>query len=259
MSATVIGLNDFTLTSTSRTWSKDNGQGTVKNYEGPIDKIKEFFESQIDDPAIDTMRNLSNNGKGVLEVTFVDDDGSGEGLVTAENNDIWELIGQDLFKNIRAHETFNVDNDQPALEEVRKAVEAADKDLQALTAGEPQETYQKLLLQGTDEYARTAVILRRSINAGSRTLLQASWLGVDRAWELDNEVGSPNLRTTGDAAIIGAIAEMPDEDGTKKQWLKRAPQIRTQGRRSWSIVQEWWFARRWSATLYEGDAEAGNP
>jgi len=27
----------------------------------------------------------------------------------------------------------------------------------------------------------------------------------------------------------------------------------------YQISQEWWFARRWSYTLYNGDNEAGNP
>jgi hypothetical protein len=41
--------------------------------------------------------------------------------------------------------------------------------------------------------------------------------------------------------------------------LKRAPQVRSLDRGRFQIVQEWWFSKRWSYALYEGDSEADNP
>jgi hypothetical protein len=82
---------------------------------------------------------------------------------------------------------------------------------------------------------------------------------VDKAWKLMGEAGSPNLRQSGDAQVIGALSGMADYAEAKKQWLKRAPQLVRSGKRKYRLVYEWWFARRWSHELYAGDNEDGNP
>jgi hypothetical protein len=125
--------------------------------------------------------------------------------------------------------------------------------------GEPDSTYAKLLLRGVGEFVRSTAILRATTVVNARTVAKASWEGVDRAWTLSGESGSPNPPGTGSAGIVGLIDDMPDHDDEKKQWLKRAPQVRSLDRGRFQIVQEWWFARRWSYSLYEGDNEADNP
>lgn len=253
----IIGFDGYTLTKQRKGWSKSNGETQILTYKGPKDKIDDYYESIINADSVDSIDMDIDGGMGILEITVVDLDGSG-GPVTGENNDVWELVGQDLFRNVRAHETFNQDANQADLEEVREAIEKADKAF-AVPAADPEQTYYKLLLRGNDEYVRTSAILRRTINVGPRTLVTAAWEGVDQAWKMNGEEGSPNLRTTGDAQIIGAVNSMPDADATKKQWLKRAPQIRGIGNRRYSLIYEWWFARRWSEVLYGGDEEDGNP
>ena len=256
--ARILGANNYTQVGESRVWSRDQGWTTVKEYEGPKDKIRTLINSLVDDPAIDGLSENKRRGKGSLDVTYVDDDGSGGGGTTEQQNETWQLIGQDLCKNIRAHTTFNKDANQNDLENTRVFYESGGG--RGIRVGsEPSVTYFALLRRGVSEYVRTAIILRKTITAGPRSLLRASWTGVDRAWKLDGEPGSPNLATAGEAAIIGALSEMDDFDNEKKQWLKRGPTVSPTGRRRYNISAEWWFARRWSETLYSGENEDGNP
>jgi len=250
----ILGLNDYTLVRTSKGWDKDKGSSISREYHGPIEKIDNLYESLIGDISIDTIDRTTQMGKGVLIITAADD----ENPNNPEENDLWEVVGQDLYKDLRSHQTYNQDADQADLEEVRRAIETVDLNF-AEPANEPEKSYHKLLLRGVDQYVRTTAILQRSIQAGPRSLLKASWTGVDKAWKISGEDGSPNLRTTGDAAIIGYLQEMPEYDENKKQWLKRAPQLRQVGKRRFALVYQWWYARRWSHSLYDGDNEDGNP
>ncbi len=265
MSATVIGLNSFTKVGTRNGWSKNGGLTTIFDYEGPIDKVDELFNSLIDDEAIDSLSKNKRGGKGMLAVTYVDDDGSGTGQVTEDLNVIWELVGQDLWKSIKSFggrsedagaKAFNLDADQKDLEEVRQAVETSTFFVPASATAV---VYRDLLLRGADEFVRSSAILRKTINVGPRSTIQGSWKGNDRAWKIDGEAGSPDLDTAGDAAILGDLSDTDDYDESKRQWLKRPPTTRQIARRRYSLVQEWWFARRWSYTLYGGDNENGNP
>ena len=256
---TILGDNAFTQVATRVGWDKQFGWTTTKEFEGPRAKTDAYANNYVNKPEVARVEKDIRNGKGVVTVTWVDDDGGlGIALSTFLDNDVWEVIGQDLFKDIRAHQTFNQDNDQAALEEVREAVEKANKNF-AVPANDPEKTYYKLLLRGVKEFVRSSAILRRTVVVGPNSLEVANWTGVDKAWKLRGESGSPDLRTTGDAKIIGVISSMDEYDSTKKQWLKRAPQVTQLSRRQFRITIEWWFARRWSHALYAGDNENGNP
>jgi len=262
----IVGLNDYTRTGARQRWSQVDGYTTVYTYKGPADKLTTFFLSLVGTDPIDITEIDITEGVATVQVTYEDEDGSGGGAAT-DYNITWELIGQDLFKDIRTFDgtalgttSFNRDADQAALEAVKKKFLECKIDSAYLAGlvGTPL-LYAKFLMRGSAEYVRTQVILRKSIKVGRRSAMTASWVGVDEAWSLAGGSGSPDPSGVGSSALIGTIASMPEADNTKRQWLKRAPQMRQIGGNKWSITQDWWFARRWSYNLYLGNSEDGNP
>lgn len=255
MAAGIVGLDDLTLISTDKGWNRGTGETRIEVWEGPITKINERFELLKNTPDIDKIQKSTVDGKGRLNITIVNSGDEVPGSNFADNA-VWELIGQDLYKGLRAHQTFSVAADQSKLEDTRKFYEEGlggvgphDSD------GAPFTTYLNLLRRGTEEFVRSVAILRQSLVVGSRSTEKADWENVDRAVTLSGT----GLDGTGAQAIIGAIDTMPEANSGKKQWLKRAPQLRTSGDRRFTIVLEFWYAKEWSKVLYEGDEGDDNP
>lgn len=268
--ATIYGYNDFTLQSKTRTWTPDKGYAWTYVYGGPLDKADDFFEAKVADVTSDSVTLDRQDGMGLVTVTVVDDDGNGNPQ-NSEDNDLWEIIGQDCYRDLMSFNgrpdgdpainftrTGNNDGslDIPTqLAGIRKAVEEANPDIFP-TGSEtyiPDKYYRRLMERGVTEYVRSTIVLRRTITCGRRSNIKASWAGVDRAWKLDGEAGSPNLKRNNQAALIGIIDDHPDFNANVKQWLKKAPQIQEVGRRRYSITYEWWFAKSWSSVLYAGN------
>lgn len=274
--ATIYGINDFVLQSKTRTWTPDKGYAWTYVYSGPLDKADAFFESKVAEITSDSVTLDRQDGMGLVTVTVVDDDGEGN-PPSNEDNDLWEIIGQDTYKDLMSFngrsdngadakinftrtgfdDSGNTDpaNDIPtALATIRRAVEEANPALYTNASDySPQLYYKRLLERGVTEYVRSTIVLRRTITCGRRSNIKASWAGVDRAWALDGEAGSPNLKKNGQAALIGIMEDHPDFNVNLKQWLKKAPQIQEVGRRRYTITYEWWFAKSWSWVLYGGN------
>jgi len=267
----VIGLNDYTKVATRREYTQESGQTTITTYKGPPDPINDLYDSSlaaVQNGEIDSVTTSVENGEGILEIKVADGDQDGNDPNTIQNNTIWELIGQDIFKNLRSYPgapdisgavPFNLDADQDEMESARLYFETAQQDGDPPSGGSNAEVYYNLLLRGTDQYIRSTAVLRTTITVSRRSLITLDWKGVDRAWKIDGEDGSPNLDQTGQGALIGQITQLPGYDATKKQWLKRAPQLTQTGRRNYTVAQEWWFAEYWSRNLYGGDAGTDNP
>lgn len=279
--ATIYGYNDFTLQSKTRTWTPDKGYGWTYVYGGPLDKADAFFESKVADITSDSVTLDTQDGMGVITVTVIDDDGQGNPQ-NSEDNDLWEIVGQDCYKDLMTFRglregngwkqpwisftrdgfddsgnTDELNKVQTACATIRKGIEEGTPEIYTINAGwsdySPQVYYKRLMERGVTEYVRSTIVLRRTITAGRRSAIKASWAGVDRAWKLDGEEGSPNLKRNGQAALIGVIEDHPEYSPDLKQWLKKAPQIQEIGKRRYSITYEWWFALSWSSVLYAGD------
>jgi hypothetical protein len=265
MAITYIGTST-SLTRVRRydRWRAESGDQIVEEYVGPLSVAESEYIVAKSSGFWDEVEFSRDKGKGMLTLAVSTDATTGGGF-PIDPKPVWEVVGQDLFRNIRAFGggttagvVFNAAADQEDLEAVRLRVESAEIE-GLLPLAEPMSTYARLLLRGTNEFVRSTAILRSTIVVNSRTSAKASWVGVDRAWKLSGEAGSPAVPGTGASAIVGVIGDMPDADATKKQWLKRAPQIRSLERGRYQIAQEWWFSRRWSYALYDGDNEADNP
>jgi hypothetical protein len=149
---------------------------------------------------------------------------------------------------------------QTQLAGIRRAVELADV-AQMPTGSDtyiPDKYYRMLMERGVTQYVRSTIVLRRTITCGRRSNIKASWAGVDRAWKLAGQTGSPNLKRSTQGALIGVIEDHPDFDIDGFQWLKKAPQVQEVGRRRYNITYEWWFAKSWSYVLYGGEGIATN-
>jgi len=250
MAVDVIGTEDTTRTSTTKTWSRRDGEQESKVIAGERSAAETTYEGFKGNTDTDTLVLRTEGGKGVVEVTLAQDD------QTPALNDIWELLGREVLKDIRTHQDYNQSADQDEMDLARTAV-LEGRGAIISTSGWSSESvdYLGLLLRGTSQYVRSQPILRRSVRTSDRGILDIAWDGVDRAWKLNNETGSPNPP----ADLVGDISAMPEADGSKKQWLKKAPQKRQVTRTLYEVVFEYHFARRWSNSLYAGDAETDNP
>jgi len=253
----IIGSEEMTKVSTKKKFTDENGTTMLELYEGPEEAGVALYDGFVSDVSAGILLSCDYEfSGGVARVTAeypTDEDGD---YTTDEDNVVWNLVPQDVEKPLRSYDgaitdtqAFNQDGDQKALEKVRQAWERAED---YTPAADPATTYQKHLFRGTTAYIRTGVILRKTLKVATGSDVTAAWSNVDRAQLLDdtgfNESGSNNKD------LIGSITEMPEEDSTKKQWFKRAPQLQPIGDNKYMLTQDWWFAREWSANLYDGNA-----
>jgi len=241
-----IGFDGMTKISTGTVYSKRDGRTVVRVYRGPIDKAEILFNQFKSDFLVDDVQIARESGIGTVSVCQADD------LNSVTDQSIWELGGERMLKDIRTHQSFNQSADQDAIEIARVAAELGEKITPVAGAAT---TYYGLRRRGTQEYLRSQPVLRQSIRTSQRGSIVVSWAGVDRAWKLQGESGSPGPPLN----LVGTINNMPEADGNKKQWLKMAPQLTQVTSRLWQINFEWIFARQWSNTLYEGTAGTDNP
>ena len=249
---TGAGATGVTFIRRTKAWSQSRGDHYIDEYRGLLAPAQVYYDSIRGNPAYDEVTFVQEKGVATVAVTVQDDIPGGGGASAAPAlNEYWEVLPMDLYKGIRAHETFNALANQDALEKARLLFEEARG---GMPAGALAQTYITLLRMGTSEYKRSQFILQRTIEIGRRSQIAASWAGVDRAQRVN--VGAGPAPPT---AIIGAIDDHPDWDNTKKQFLKSAPMIQQITSSKYRIIESWWFARRWSFTLYAGDVEDGNP
>jgi len=254
--ADIFGSTGMTKVNTGIVYTIENGLSTVETYEGPTndaDALEDEFRQQVNEGSLLTYRRRNTSGF-VQIMAFYPTDADGENAATVEN-ETWNLIPQDLEKPLRAYDgaipstqAFNLDAHQKALEKVRQAWERAED---YTPAAEPMITYQKLLFRHVTSYIRTAVILRNVVKiAANNAEISASWENVDRALTLEDT--GFDATDANNAAILGSINTMPEADASLKQWLKRGPQMQPLGNNKYSLMQDYWFARGWSANMYAG-------
>ena len=251
MATVGAGADAVTLISRKKAWSRERGDHYIEEYRGPLAAADTFFDSKRGTDEVDEVTFDQAKGAATVTLWVMDDVPGGGGQATGPLNEYWEVLPMEVYKSIRLHETFNALALQPALEAVRRAYEEARAHTPPAGAAT---TYQKLLRLGVEEYVRSQFVLQRTIEVGRRSQVSASWEGVDRAQKITVAPGP-----TPPSAIIGALDAHPDYDEDKKQFLKKAPMVRQISRSKYQIMEAWWFARRWSETLYGGDNEDGNP
>jgi len=229
-----------------RTWTKADGWSTVRTWEGPTDAI---FDKAVELSQINGAEGVDLTEDGptaTVQATFPDAQDAGLDINQGEENIEWELLGNDLEKDLKTHPYL-----KPASNADRKGLAAAERASQEATDPDPNwpsiaDDYYKFLTQGTTAFILSQYVVRRTIKVSRLALVKASLANV-------NKVESPLVSgMPSDLLFALPTIQVHGQTTSALEWLKKTPQVRHLGRGKFSIQQEWWGADKWSAALYNG-------
>lgn len=243
MTATLYGLNGLSIVGRKRV-TGPQGQSTEVTYKGPLDKMRTEFTARV---TSGDQVSFDDRVGGSITITYPDDDGSGGGAATESANSVWEMDSVEIIRPISMHPTFNPNPKDAALD---ADIQAARKAIATATTFAPTtpvlgQKYYDLLAHGSEEYIVSVPVIKKTVTVGKKSTIVASWTDVDKAVLL-SLINPPS-------ALLGTIGNIPGADATKKQWLKKAPQLRGITTSKFEIIYTWWFSVQWSSTLHNGD------
>jgi len=253
----IRGLDDMERTRQRRRWSKRLGRTTESVYEGPLDKARDLFESNVGNDAIDDVALDPDKYRGIVTIVTADDETS------ETDNAIWEIIPQDVFKDARTHPYFNPSGS--ILEYLVAADEAIKRGEQYDYASVPNwstqvQRYLGLRQAGVQGYLAVAPILRKTIVVSQRSLETVDYTNVMRVVELETEINPP-------AEILGSLSQItkianyaggydpanPPLEATDWEWLKKFPGLRSlEGGKRFEVEYSWLGAEEWNLVFYGG-------
>jgi len=261
----VKGTNGFTLVKQSEKWKPENGWQSVHIYEGPQALRRSYADTLILAGALDL-----DIGTGVpcqitatfpLQVAGWDSDGK------AQDEAVWELIGEPVERRLQSHGKFNYSISSAAiLERIDKAISdgtAADTDWDVEGAGLGEfNSYRNLRLMGVDSYDSYIYRVRASVTVSKESLLKASFADVGKvvAWSaIAIGTVTPAKAKFGQPVIhmCKPLNSGSWSDESVNEWLKQPPTVSwVKGQRKWRITQEWIGAVAMSDVLYDGGSLA---
>jgi len=268
--AVIKGYDGMTRTRIRRKWSKSSGETAIETWMGPRERALDMYNSALNDTQYDDVSMDPDAAVGTVELTINDDSQGGGGPVTSELNTIWEVDSNELSKNLKAHPYFQTTDSDAFRNEVAD-VDKALAENTPFTASDfvHKEQMSRLYAMrqaGIEEYLDGSLVLRKTILVGSRSVLDASYVNINRVIDLNTEnppsaiIGNLNSITkiTGYADV--AAPQTPTTSLTKWEWLKRPPQVRqlSSGTR-FEIIQEFWGADQWATVSYGGTWDPGDP
>lgn len=251
--AIIQGGNTVTLVNQGSTWTKQEGETLRQVWRGPLLKAIDFYINAITSGSYDQVDIDEDGPVGTVTLSTANS-GPGDSPTNEDENAIWEVAGQDLLKDLRAHPYLN-----PSGSIIPEIVEA-DK---ALAENEPftadgiwpvqVQRYYNLRREGVQSYVTSSIVIRRTIKTTSREAIDASYVKVNRVVDLLTEINPPQQ-------IIGNLLLLPIAndvaggfDEGEWEWLKKTPTITTSdGGQKFTIKDEWWGAEVWSLLLYGG-------
>jgi hypothetical protein len=255
----ILGDDATVRTETTLVVGPSGIEKTIERHEGPIPKVTDLYDTAKAGSEWDDINYKKGGGKGVLVLTKSGAFASREPPTGGDQSTDttigvrWEMVAEQLWQPLRANPEFRQEAAQLGLNKVRTEFERGNVNYVVVNA--TLLAYQRLLNRGVEQYLRHVPVLQATITVSSRSIIAASWVGVDRAWKQDGQDGSPEPPT----ALIGTLGNIKNYQSDKKQWLKLGAQLRQVSDYEYEIVQQWWWARRWSFLLYEGDEETDNP
>lgn len=174
---------------------------------------------------------------------------------TTELDITWDLVGNDLEKDIYQHESLKDAGANPkAIGFLRWATGTYDSGeqtftevlaqltAQEVTDGLPAGTLSDLFLSHAAQvqsYSTSAWVVRRTAKLGPRFPAQTAIFNVRKVYETSFDFAAYEL--------IPASRKWVLPSG---QWLKRTPNYQQQGNGVSTYTQEWWWANEWSVALY---------
>lgn len=243
-SPVIIGEDRAAEQPERRRWQRGRGWVRVITLEGTRAQIEaEGKKYAREDTGIDSIDMDLGPGVSSLEMTPIDpdDDASeNEALVT-----IWELETIDMriplaqLQDDAGAFVFDQAYVLYAEDSIRKAYYPADLEWGAEPVTVPESNitkYLKLRRRGVTHVLRSRYLLRKTVSCASNSEAEASYTNVNK---VDSDPGAPTT-------LLGSIPS--------GEWLKKGPKVRevAQSPSRWSIVQEWWWAKKWSELLYGG-------
>ncbi|MEN6360040.1 MAG: hypothetical protein ABFD59_08290 [Smithella sp.] len=253
----VIGADEFTEQPVRRVYSQGQGWKTVRTWIGPqaLTSAKED-DILLMSPAPEGI--LTTEGvPAQIEATFSLAGGSsGIPDLIDEQDARWELLGEDLEKDIATHGYYNVSGSTAAIieeidEQIKKG-KARNFDWDTLYPSMNMQSYCNHKLRGMDDYVTFAYIIRKTITTSSTTLLEEDFSAVPGKIISWGDIGVPSSAKFKQPKIHCYETDAW-VDKLVSQWMVKAPSVRWQkGKRLWELTREWWGAEKWSSALYDG-------
>ncbi|MEW6160153.1 MAG: hypothetical protein AB1813_22200 [Verrucomicrobiota bacterium] len=255
---------DLVELSPRRVWSRTEGWQTVRAWEGTREAVQGLIAQLQSTNGADRIDIFPDGPVARLEAYISSEDAGANETST----DTWELLGNDIQKNLTEHIKLQVYSETilASITAGAREVQSAEASkvestrntvitqIQALCTAEGKDSadavaFLKALLKGHDAFGVSQYVLRKSSLVSSRYSTKIAFTGIQRLWtaaQLESTESVPaNLLFT-----ISSI-EPPEtvQAGYLWSWLKRTPTVAAVGRHKLQITQEWWL-EAWSTTLY---------
>lgn len=233
----------------------------VRRWEGPQSLLDDFLPEVID---LNPTRITRINGvPAIVEAWTEWEDAPVDPVVAAEDNAVWEMIGQDLDKPIETHGYWNrsgvtVSSLEAANDAIRRGTAGA-IDWDTLYPALEVQAFVNHKLRGIDTYDTFAYICRKTIQFSKDTAIELEFEGV-------TNIPGKVLTWAQLVAIIPASAKFKQPkvhvydpvaatwtDKPLNEWLIKAPTLRWEkSTKLWELTREYWGAEKWSSVLYDG-------
>lgn len=226
-------------------WTYNTGQSTQRVFKGVYAAVETLFNSYKAvagfTPSIDSLQLNYERGLGTLTVSLVEDGPvqyeltSNQVTYPIETHPYFATTSPLTSAEVHAVQTaIKLGINQNPYQTVNGTPLAAPFDGSAFTA--KQQKLYDFFSRGVEYYYSSAYVLRSTQIVSKRSTVTASFTGVNTV------VTPPDTQAVN--TLIGALPS--------GEWLKQSPNVRMYGNQKWQIVQEWWWAPKWSTILYSG-------
>lgn len=252
MSQVIIGATLETQQSTRFFWQQNEGDTTEYRWEGPSAAVGAKWTalrtySSGSAVTYDSIEFDENRGHGILVARTYGGGGSGG---VGGGDDLWELYGVDITRDVLTHPAFSAIANERLLE-IQKGVDEGRSPAQlGIVAESVEEKLYGLQVTKQTDYYAAGFLLRKTQFTNSRGTITAAVDGIGYV------ISAASMAAMVPSDFKAALSQIVGYDGTATglpgEWLKKPCQIRMVGRGQYQIVSEWLWAVKWSKCLYSG-------
>ena len=253
MAVTIIGTSAVTKVQYGESVEASGRSGQTEVWRGPVAAADAKYVALVAALGASNVSISRDHGVGVVSVNEATEPED----LTWDEHGVWEILGQseqrdiDTFTGWKDLADTNFANDtdaaiKSAIMHARQAAERGDWNYLPTNATALRDW--KLRRHGVSAYLASRPVLQVSLVVSKTSTIVTPWLGVDQAWKLDGETGSPNPPDW----VVTDVSKWPLYDADVKQWLYSTPQVRQVDSRHRQLVRQWIGAAEWSETLYRG-------
>ncbi len=254
MAPTVRGLDQMTLVSTRKGWSKSGGETIIERWEGPLAKANVLYASLKLDTSVTDLSLDPDKPKAVLEVTKPDPDQQ----TTEADNAKWQLRKIRIVKDLRTHPYFT--QSMVLATDIARCDKCIENGTSYNFAGAGIENvmrrYYAMRQAGVDSYTMWG----RSL---SKTVLVSSESAIVLSYATDNQVVTL-ASINPPSKLLGSLSKLPivsyngaDPVANRTltlggwEWLCEGSECIGSGSK-FELTTSWLGADKWSKVLYLG-------